>query len=416
MMYRNYISLFFLIWAFIISCSDKSTNINEKTNTAPTASFNIDPDSGDTNTIFHFDASTCTDKEDPLSVLEVRWDWENDGIWDTEYSKTKIITHQFLSIGIKSIALEVKDTGGLTDSTIHYLTVLEPNTPPRASFVISLTSGTTSTIFKFDASDSWDDQDSTLLEYRWDWENDGNWDTEYSTMKTASHQYSEEGIKTVKLEVRDSGGLTDSTTRQLTVSNEPFTDTTVTDIDGNVYKIVKIGDQWWMAENLKVTHYRNGDPLPKITDNTEWENLRSGAYCSYGNKDENIGTYGLLYNWYAVNDARSIAPEGWHIPSEAEWQTLINYLGGNEVAGGKMKLQGTSFWKRPNTGATNESGFSALPGGFRDRRGEFLDIKVSAKFWINDFEYTVDLYYNGNNVGGMVRFKGDGASIRCVKD
>lgn len=416
MMNRSYISLFFLLWAFIISCSDKSTNVNEKNNTAPTALFTIDPDSGDTKTIFRFDASLCTDKEDSLSALEVRWDWENDGAWDTEYSKTKIIDHQFMSPGKKSITLEVKDTGGLTGLVTKYLNVSEPNTPPRASFVISPTSGTTSTSFKFDASDSWDDQDSTLLEFRWDWENDGNWDTEYSTKNIAYHQYSEEGIKTVKLEVKDSGGLTDSMTKQLTVNDEPVTDTTVTDIDGNIYKIVKIGDQWWMAENLKVTHYRNGDTIPKITDNAEWENASSGAYCSYGNNDKYIATYGLLYNWYAVNDARSIAPEGWHIPSEAEWQTLIDYLGGNEVAGGKMKLQGTSFWQSPNTGATNESGFSALPGGFRDRRGKFSDIKFYAGFWRNDFEYTIDLYYNGNNVGGTVRFKGDGASIRCVKD
>lgn len=138
---------------------------------------------------------------------------------------------------------------------------------------------------------------------------------------------------------------------------------TVTDYDGNVYQTVLIGDQCWMMENLKVTHYRNGDPIPHVTDGVTWGNLTSGAYCNYNNDEGNVATYGRLYNWYAVDDSRNIAPAGWHVPSDAEWQTLVDYLGGDAVAGGKMKEAGTTHWASPNTGATNESGFTALPGG-----------------------------------------------------
>ncbi len=412
--------LFFLISVSIIlilfSCKTDPTSLGSKENTPPVAYFTTKPDSGDTSTIFEFDASKSVDNEDSTSSLVVRWDWENDGIWDTNFSTNKITSRQFQNEGTKSIALEVKDTGGLTDTVINQLIVSTPNTPPRAKFSVSLTSGTTLTIFEVDASDSWDDEDSTLINVRWDWENDGIWDTDYTMNKTTSHQYTVEGTMRIKLEVQDSGGLTDTVSHQVVVSNAPFTDSTVTDIDGNVYKIVKIGDQYWMAENLKVTHYRNGDAIPHVINNNDWENTTSGAYCAYGNTDSFISTYGLLYNWYAVNDSRNIAPEGWHIPSEAEWNTLISTLGGYDLAGGKMKEAGTLHWDSPNTGATNESGFTALPGGRRWRSGSFQSLNIIAVFWQKDYEFSWDLYYQNDNIGGTSRFKTEGISIRCVKD
>jgi uncharacterized protein (TIGR02145 family) len=416
MIFKSFtVILTLIVIFFLLYCSDPSSN-DKNENTHPTASFSFTPDIGDKTTVFEFNASNSSDKEDSTSSLEVRWDWENDGIWDTEYSDTKIISHQFLSEGVKSVTLEVKDSGGLVDTVINQLIISNSNTPPRASFTISLTSGSTSTLFEFDASDSWDDQDSTLLEYRWDWENDGIWDTDYTAVETASHQYFEEGTKIIMLEVLDSGGLTDTTTRQVVVSDAPFNDTTVTDIDGNIYKIVKIGDQYWMAENLKAIHYRNGDEIPNVADNTDWENLLIGGYCAYNNNDDYITTYGLLYNWYAVDDSRNIAPEGWHVPTYSEWQTLINNLGGQQTAGGEMKYAGTDYWLSPNTGATNSSGFSALPGGFRDRRGGFSSINGGAEFWVSDYEFSIGLANSVTSVGGTTRFKGDGASIRCVRD
>jgi uncharacterized protein (TIGR02145 family) len=141
----------------------------------------------------------------------------------------------------------------------------------------------------------------------------------------------------------------------------------MTDQDSNVYKTITIGTQTWMAENLRTTKYRDGSAIPNITDKTAWGNLSTGAYCNYNNTEsaDTIATYGWLYNWYAATDSRNIAPAGWHIPTDAEWTTLTTYLGGDSVAGGKMKEIGTTHWITPNEGATNESGFTALPSGVR---------------------------------------------------
>ncbi|MBU4444183.1 MAG: fibrobacter succinogenes major paralogous domain-containing protein [Candidatus Marinimicrobia bacterium] len=197
---------------------------------------------------------------------------------------------------------------------------------------------------------------------------------------------------------------------------------TVTDIDGNVYQTVKIGDQWWMAENLKVTHYRNGDPIPNVTDNTDWSNLSTGASCNYDNEASNVATYGRLYNWYAVSDSRQIAPAGWHMPSDAEWQTLIDYLGGESVAGGKMKETGTTHWGSPNASATNESGFAALPGGYHlYYYGTYYSLCNHAYFWSSteDDSSTAwyrSLRYDGSDVYRYGYYKQDGFSVRCVRD
>jgi len=130
--------------------------------------------------------------------------------------------------------------------------------------------------------------------------------------------------------------------------------------------LITIGTQRWMKVNLDVVTYRNGDTIPQVNDRLAWENLTTGAWCYYNNDPANGVIYGKLYNWYAVNDPRGLAPQGFHIPTEAEWTTLGTFLGGDEVAGGKMKTTGITTWTTPNAGATNESGFSGLPGGMRN--------------------------------------------------
>ena len=130
---------------------------------------------------------------------------------------------------------------------------------------------------------------------------------------------------------------------------------TVTDYDGNVYQTVQIGEQLWMAENLKVTHYNNGDPITHITNNGDWGSFDEGQYGIYDNDPSNADTYGNLYNWAVVDDDRGVCSEGWHFPSDDEWTVLTDYLGGASVAGGKMKETGLEHWNSPNTGATNES-------------------------------------------------------------
>jgi len=196
---------------------------------------------------------------------------------------------------------------------------------------------------------------------------------------------------------------------------------TVTDIDGNVYHTVRIGTQVWMVENLKTSHYRDGTPIPNITDAEAWENLKSGAYCDYNNDAKNSDTYGRLYNWYAATDSHNIAPFGFHVPSDEEWTTLIDYLGGREVAGGKLKETGTSHWESPNIMATNTSGFTALSGGYRTPVGKFYDIGTRGFWWCSTqydsgFAYVLDMGSTFSNAGSHARFKRGGFSVRCLRD
>jgi uncharacterized protein (TIGR02145 family) len=194
---------------------------------------------------------------------------------------------------------------------------------------------------------------------------------------------------------------------------------TVTDVDGNLYHTITIGTQIWMLENLKVTHYRNGDPIPHVTDPTQWYNLTSGAYVNYDNSGANGDTYGRLYNWYAVADGPFLAPAGWHIPSKTEWQILIDYLGGEDVAGMKLKESGTTHWLAPNDSSTNESGFSAFPGGYYG--GGFAEINVSAYYWTTTEMLANEalLIYMGYGHAGtsyVTWYKRLGFSVRCIKD
>jgi len=196
---------------------------------------------------------------------------------------------------------------------------------------------------------------------------------------------------------------------------------TVIDIDGNVYQTITIGTQVWMAENLKVTHYRNGNAIPYVPDAGTWTNLTTGAYCNYNNDVNNVAVYGRLYNWYAVSDSRNIAPFGWHVPSDAEWDTLVVYLGGYTVAGGKMKEAGFAHWNSPNTGATNESGFSALPGGYRYSNGSYDYVGYGAILW-SSTEYGSYSAWNrhldcrSSGVGRVDSSMRSGFSVRCVRD
>lgn len=195
----------------------------------------------------------------------------------------------------------------------------------------------------------------------------------------------------------------------------------VTDIDGNVYQTVVIGTQEWMAENLTVTHYRNGEEIPNVAGDVEWTALSSGAWCSPNDDAGLVATYGRLYNWYAVSDTRGLAPAGWHVPSDAEWQTLMDFLGGDMVAGGKLKETGLAHWIDPNSGATNETGFSGLPAGHRNWDGTYFELHTNAWFWsstqMNDPNaWYRTLYFNNAGVARANYLKRDGFSIRCVKD
>ena len=197
------------------------------------------------------------------------------------------------------------------------------------------------------------------------------------------------------------------------------------DIDNNTYKTVTIGTQQWMAENLKVSKYNDGTEIPNITDNTQWKNLRSGAWANYNNAAAKNAKYGKLYNWYAVskttNGNKNVCPTGWHVPTDAEWTVLTDYLGGASVAGGKMKEVGTSNWNSPNTDATNTSLFTGLPGGFRYYDGNYYYFGFNGYWWSSSEYYTNNSWYrnlDGTNgsADSHASIKEHGLSVRCLRD
>ena len=215
------------------------------------------------------------------------------------------------------------------------------------------------------------------------------------------------------------------------VTAPPITpDETVIDIDGNVYHTVKIGTQVWMVENLRVTKFNDGGAIPLVEDNEAWSDLSTAGYCWYNNDQANFkAVYGALYNWHTVENDK-LCPAGWHVASNDEWKTLIDYLGGEDVAGGKLKEFGTSHWLSPNAGATNSFNFSAVPGGGRYFDGTWWEVGGFANYWTStsdpipgdlnnhDETFAVNMNLHATD-GGIYRdhnLKPCGFSIRCIKD
>ena len=181
---------------------------------------------------------------------------------------------------------------------------------------------------------------------------------------------------------------------------------------------VTIGKQTWATKNLDVESYRNGDAIPQVQDNTAWENLTTGAWCYYQNKAANGTKYGKLYNWYAVNDPRGLAPNGYHIPTDVEWTILTDNLGGESVA--SKKIKNSSGWQN-NVNGTNSSGFAGLPGGNRYYNGTFIGIGIQGVWW-SSAEYSsslawfCNLYYDYSVVLMVNDYKTSGISVRCLRD
>jgi uncharacterized protein (TIGR02145 family) len=218
-------------------------------------------------------------------------------------------------------------------------------------------------------------------------------------------------------------------------SNNPTSSgSTVTDIDGNVYHTVAINTQVWMVENLKTTKYRNGDLIGTTTPvNLDYLGQNTPKYqWAVGGNESNVSTYGRLYTWFAATDSRNICPIGWHLPSDSEWTTLTTFLGGENVAGGKLKEIGTIHWKSPNTGATNESGFTALPGDYHWPGDNLFTNDGNCSFYwsstpsyggshLNNawywFRYIpFDGSYVNRSEGGESAAGNSGFSVRCIKD
>lgn len=348
--------------------------------------------------------------------------WEY--LWDTE---------DFADGNQHSLYAKAFDEAGNTaSSSIVLITTPAPNSVPVISSITadpsSIELNGTSTI-TCDATD--DDGDN--LSYSWS-ATGGNISGSSSMITYTAPNT--DGTYTITCTVNDGNGGEDSETVNVTVTSGGGGTGTVTDIDGNVYQTIIIGNQEWMMENLKVTHYRNGDSIPTGHSNSEWGNLddtETGAYAVYDGNQSYADTYGYLYNWYAVDDSRNIAPDGWHVPTDDEWKTLEMHLGMSQSEadgsgwwrgtdeGGKLKEEGTTHWNSPNTGATNESGFTALPGGYRIYSGSYGDMGYRGFYWssteidsfgawsrILDYSYSAVYRYDGG--------KHHGCSIRCIRD
>jgi uncharacterized protein (TIGR02145 family) len=238
------------------------------------------------------------------------------------------------------------------------------------------------------------------------------------------------GAASVTLTVTDQNEKSGNATANLSIEEDG--EETVTDIDGNVYKTVVIDNQEWFAKNLRTTKYNDGTPIPTGHTDAEWGTLTTAAYAVYPyariylNSDEEVlDAYGALYNGYAV-ETDKLCPKGWHVPTDAEWTALTNYLGGSGLAGGRLKSTRTDpdahpRWNSPNTSATDEYGFSALPGGMRSNAGIFDAAGPQCYWWSSTSEdastaWARQIRYN---YGSLYRYKFDkkyGFTVRCVRD
>lgn len=195
----------------------------------------------------------------------------------------------------------------------------------------------------------------------------------------------------------------------------------VFDFDGNAYSTITIGTQTWLTENLKTTYYNDGNPISVVTGSTDLSTLTTGAYTWYNNNESTFkGTYGALYNWYAVNTG-NLCPTGWHVPSDAEWTILTDFLGGDAIAGGKLKEDGTSHWNDPNTGATDETGFTGLPGGYLFDNGTYYSLRNVGHWWSStesdtDNAWDRYTYFQYESVIRESFSKKIFFSVRCLKN
>ncbi|TSA34274.1 MAG: hypothetical protein D4R64_12275 [Porphyromonadaceae bacterium] len=380
----------FLIWQ---SCA--------KENQPPVAQFTIDPVTGNDETIFVMDASATADPDDNAETLMVIWDWEGDGIFDTQYATRKKGDHKYNKSGNYMVTMIVKDPRGLTDTLKAPLVVSSSNLPPEAPFNPQPADGavtlTVNPWMKWSSSDP--DGDPMFFTCFFGKTNPPAQFIASQMFGTFSPGKLDYGTTYYwRIRARDSkGNITEGPVWSFSTYDLHFQ--TITDIrDGQSYQAIQMGDAWWMAENLR---YDAGE----------------GSYC-YENNATRCENYGKLYTWEA---AMRSCPNGWHLPSLQEFETMIDLIGGPEIAGGKLKDLERQLWKDVNVGATNEVGFTALPAGRRYDSGLFAGISYYAQFFSsteynNREAFNMTIGYDYANAFIYNYKKAYAISVRCVKD
>ncbi len=414
-----------LILLFVLSCSGSDSNPSapSQENRAPVlSSITMSPSSANTGETCTLSAVATDQDGDNLTYT---WSGDNGTFATTTGSSVQWTAPS--TAGSYSVSCTVSD-GEDNDTETLAIQVTENEAP-----VISSITASSSSIYPSETT--------TLTVVATDAEGDEltyTWSSAIGTFNTTAGTSiewtapSEGGEYNIECVVSDGYSTATDTITIMVIITE-----TVTDIDGNVYNTIKIGDQWWMVENLKVTHYKDGTPIPKVTGGSEWASLTSGAQCIYSNDStSNLSTYGRLYNWYAVDDSRNIAPEGWHVPTDEEWKELEMYLGMSQSEaddtgwrgtdeGDKLKEAGHVHWNEDEYGdinGTNESGFTALPGGYRScYYGNYSSIGYGAYFWSSSegnssSAWSRRLGYLNSGMSRNYDYKAYGFSVRCVRD
>lgn len=385
----------------IVSINSCKKN-KDQTNNPPTALFKVTPDSGNINTIFHFDASASTDIEDIDSTLLIRWDFEYDGIWDVDWTTTKTFNHKYGQDGTYSAIIEVVDSEGQSDSATIPNILLNSN---GTWFFASPTSGDVPLTVSFSL-------DLTYGCDFWYWEF-GDGDTSF--LESPTHTYKNSGQYTVMVTTVSLNGPFAVRTNYINVEGnggpKPCPGVPTVTYHGQTYPTVLIGDQCWMAKNL---------------------NFETGNSWCYNNNASECIANGRLYDWESImngaagsdsvpSGVQGICPDGWHIPSRGEVINFHEFLGGGYVAGGKLKEATTLHWNYPNTGATNSSGYTALPSGYRDHDGNFGSMDSCTYFWTSStfdgqYPYMWGAFYDQEVVELIYYYRDLGNSLRCIKD
>lgn len=367
----------------------------------PEAQFTIDPASGNTETIFYFDASATTDPDDSSEDLLFSWDWEGDDYFDTQYSNKNTGDHIYSEAGDYQVTLVVKDIRGATDTLRIPLTVASANLPPEVPGDPTPADQATDLRLRFWNKWHCIDPDGDMILYNiyFGTENPPPLLITNHSFNTFEPENLEYGTTYYwKVVARDiKGNTTEGPIWSFTTIDLEFAEFT-DDRDGQTYNIVEVGNQWWMAENLNF-----------VTDD--------GSYC-YEDNPIRCEMYGRLYTW----DAAAIAcPDGWHLPSKEEFEQMVSHLGGADIAGGKLKDFETNFWKDPNKGGSNLSGFTALPAGRRYSSGLYTGLTLYAQFYssteYNDQEaYNLTLGYDYEMSFIYNYRKNYAISVRCIRD